>query len=93
MVAHSSPQAGEEWGHPNPWLPRLGSEALLYQADCITRLDWTGVPDGGVDSGSTLVRAVQEFHQRKKRSHERVLGIVGDETAPRVALSNKDRCR
>jgi hypothetical protein len=66
--------------------------ALLCQVDYVTRPDWTRVQDGGIDAGSTLVGSIQEFHQGKKRSPERLGRIVRNEAAARVALPDANDC-
>jgi len=65
---------------------------LLHQANRITGVDGTRVLHGGVDTGSPFVTAIQELHQREKRSSGgRSLGIVSNETAERVSLANENR--
>jgi hypothetical protein len=65
---------------------------LLDQANRITGVDETRVLHGGVDAGSPFVTAIQELHQREKRSSgERSLGIISNETAKRVSLVNENR--
>ena len=59
----------------------------------IPNLNWTGDHDGTVYPGASLMMAIQKFHDREQRCRAvRRFGVIGYETATRIAFQNLDSC-